>query len=172
MARPNQQTTAQPSGYGNTIPTSYQNGVANTVPTSYQNGAANTIPTYQNELFSAAQQVSTSTLATGTGDTVMSTETRDPPLFKNHVPLHWSIYDDYIVSRQQEERVVTTTIDAVKQMSVSDLPPLHDPPLLEATEDLTNFPYLNELVARYTAARQIHTYLEIVLLAVTPFVAA
>lgn len=43
-----------------------------------------------------------------------------------------------------QERVVTTTIDAVKKTRGSDLPPLRNPPLLEATEDLTNLSYLNE----------------------------
>lgn len=76
-----------------------------------------------------------------------------------------------------KERVVTTTIDAVKQTRGSDLPPLRNPPLLEATEDLTNLSYLNEpavlhtIRTRYTTARQIYTYSGIVLVAVNPFIA-
>ncbi|KAH9816800.1 myosin-2 [Melampsora americana] len=76
-----------------------------------------------------------------------------------------------------KERVVTTTTDAVKQSRGADLPPLRNPPLLEATEDLTNLSYLNEpavlhtIRTRYTTARQIYTYSGIVLVAVNPFIA-
>ncbi|KAK4705503.1 myosin V, partial [Phenoliferia sp. Uapishka_3] len=54
------------------------------------------------------------------------------------------------------------------------LPPLRNPPLLEATEDLTNLSYLNEPAVLHTilhrySLRQIYTYSGIVLVAVNPF---
>ncbi|KAK4058503.1 Myosin type-2 heavy chain 1 [Microbotryomycetes sp. JL221] len=73
---------------------------------------------------------------------------------------------------------VETTIDALKQVTAaapSDvLPPLRNPPVLEASEDLTNLSYLNEpavlhsILHRYSL-RQIYTYSGIVLVAVNPF---
>lgn len=77
------------------------------------------------------------------------------------------------------ERVVRTTMGAVEaQKGVlaedSVLPPLRNPPLLEATEDLTNLSYLNEpavlhaILNRYSQ-RLIYTYSGIVLIAVNPF---
>lgn len=45
-------------------------------------------------------------------------------------------------------RVVTTTLDQIEQQKTTSgedaLPPLRNPPLLEATDDLTNLSYLNE----------------------------
>ncbi|MBW0477882.1 hypothetical protein O181_017597 [Austropuccinia psidii MF-1] len=76
-----------------------------------------------------------------------------------------------------KERVFTTTVDQIKKNRGSELPPLRNPPLLEATEDLTNLSYLNEpavlhtIRTRYTTARQIYTYSGIVLVAVNPFIA-
>lgn len=76
-----------------------------------------------------------------------------------------------------KERLVNTTVDVVKKSRGADLPPLRNPPLLEATEDLTNLSYLNEpavlhtIRTRYTTARQIYTYSGIVLVAVNPFIA-
>ncbi|EFP91721.2 Myosin type-2 heavy chain 1 [Puccinia graminis f. sp. tritici] len=76
-----------------------------------------------------------------------------------------------------KERQVTTTTDQVTKTRGADLPPLRNPPLLEATEDLTNLSYLNEpavlhtIRTRYTTARQIYTYSGIVLVAVNPFIA-
>ncbi|KAI9618203.1 hypothetical protein H4Q26_012555 [Puccinia striiformis f. sp. tritici PST-130] len=75
-----------------------------------------------------------------------------------------------------KERTVTTTTDQVEKTRGADLPPLRNPPLLEATEDLTNLSYLNEpavlhtIRTRYTTARQIYTYSGIVLVAVNPFI--
>lgn len=43
-----------------------------------------------------------------------------------------------------KEREVKTTVDAIEKSNGFDLPPLRNPPLLEATEDLTNLSYLNE----------------------------
>lgn len=76
-----------------------------------------------------------------------------------------------------KERVVTTTTAQVQTTRGTELPPLRNPPLLEATEDLTNLSYLNEpavlhtIRTRYTTARQIYTYSGIVLVAVNPFIA-
>ncbi|CAH7670146.1 P-loop containing nucleoside triphosphate hydrolase protein [Phakopsora pachyrhizi] len=75
-----------------------------------------------------------------------------------------------------KEQVIKTTLDHVEKTRGSELPPLRNPPLLEATEDLTNLSYLNEpavlhtIRTRYTTARQIYTYSGIVLVAVNPFV--
>lgn len=76
-----------------------------------------------------------------------------------------------------KERQVTTTSNQIQKTKGSELPPLRNPPLLEATEDLTNLSYLNEpavlhtIRTRYTTARQIYTYSGIVLVAVNPFMA-
>ncbi|KAG0149478.1 hypothetical protein CROQUDRAFT_653551 [Cronartium quercuum f. sp. fusiforme G11] len=80
------------------------------------------------------------------------------------------------IDANAKERIVTTTTDAIKTTRGSELPPLRNPPLLEATEDLTNLSYLNEpavlhtIRTRYTTARQIYTYSGIVLVAMNPFV--
>ncbi|PWN53173.1 myosin V [Violaceomyces palustris] len=55
-----------------------------------------------------------------------------------------------------------------------ELPPLRNPPLLEATDDLTNLSYLNEPAVLHTilnrySQRVIYTYSGIVLIAVNPF---
>ncbi|SCZ93083.1 BZ3500_MvSof-1268-A1-R1_Chr6-2g08450 [Microbotryum saponariae] len=71
---------------------------------------------------------------------------------------------------------VSTSLSALSRASASDttLPPLRNPPLLEATEDLTNLSHLNEpgvlhtILHRYSL-RQIYTYSGIVLVAVNPF---
>ncbi|KAK4053467.1 Myosin type-2 heavy chain 1 [Microbotryomycetes sp. JL201] len=84
---------------------------------------------------------------------------------------------DFVDDEQQPHKV-ETTIDALKQVTAaapSDiLPPLRNPPVLEASEDLTNLSYLNEpavlhsILHRYSL-RQIYTYSGIVLVAVNPF---
>ncbi|KDN44751.1 myosin V [Tilletiaria anomala UBC 951] len=56
------------------------------------------------------------------------------------------------------------------------LPPLRNPPMLEATDDLTNLSYLNEPAVLHTilnrySQRNIYTYSGIVLIAVNPFYA-
>lgn len=48
------------------------------------------------------------------------------------------------VRRCLQDRLVKTTAKAIEESRGVDLPPLRNPPLLEATEDLTNLSYLNE----------------------------
>ncbi|KAI5481722.1 class V myosin [Pseudohyphozyma bogoriensis] len=82
--------------------------------------------------------------------------------------------------KDDKDRVskVTTTLTVLSQGTLSApsdvLPPLRNPPLLEATEDLTNLSYLNEPAVLHTilhrySLRQIYTYSGIVLVAVNPF---
>lgn len=91
----------------------------------------------------------------------------------NEVILHFTM-DDTGAARE-----VKTTLKAIEtqkgNLSGEDaLPPLRNPPLLEATEDLTNLSYLNEpavlhaILNRYSQ-RIIYTYSGIVLIAVNPF---
>ncbi|ODQ64492.1 hypothetical protein NADFUDRAFT_52130 [Nadsonia fulvescens var. elongata DSM 6958] len=71
---------------------------------------------------------------------------------------------------------IETTTDSIEKgdESNSTLPPLRNPPVLEATEDLTTLSYLNEpailhaIKARY-AQSNIYTYSGIVLIAANPF---
>ncbi|KAM0754413.1 myosin V [Meredithblackwellia eburnea MCA 4105] len=72
-----------------------------------------------------------------------------------------------------KESSVTTTLSSL-HTNPDQLPPLRNPPMLEATEDLTNLSYLNEPAVLHTilhrySLRQIYTYSGIVLVAVNPF---
>ncbi|GAA5988064.1 hypothetical protein JCM11641_007917 [Rhodosporidiobolus odoratus] len=82
------------------------------------------------------------------------------------------------VDEAGKEHVIKTTLAAVANSTVSQpsdvLPPLRNPPMLEATEDLTNLSYLNEPAVLHTilhrySLRSIYTYSGIVLVAVNPF---
>jgi myosin V len=69
---------------------------------------------------------------------------------------------------------VETTEDAMADTNNPDLPPLMNPPMFEAAEDLTNLSHLNEaailqaIKLRY-AQKEIYTYSGIVLIATNPF---
>ncbi|RUS28033.1 P-loop containing nucleoside triphosphate hydrolase protein [Jimgerdemannia flammicorona] len=73
-----------------------------------------------------------------------------------------------------KEIVFESTITKLDKFSNADLPPLRNPPKLEATDDLTNLSYLNEpavlntIRTRYLQ-RNIYTYSGIVLIAANPF---
>ncbi|KAF9355844.1 Myosin type-2 heavy chain 1 [Mortierella sp. NVP85] len=74
-----------------------------------------------------------------------------------------------------KEHVFSSTLTKIEESGVdSILPPLRNPPLLEATEDLTNLSYLNEpavlsnIRIRYSLCN-IYTYSGIVLIAANPF---
>ncbi|KAK7207894.1 class V myosin [Myxozyma melibiosi] len=69
---------------------------------------------------------------------------------------------------------VTTTLKDIEDENNPSLPPLSNPPILEASEDLTNLSYLNEpavlhgIKMRYQQLN-IYTYSGIVLIATNPF---
>ncbi|KAF2841566.1 putative myosin MYO2 [Patellaria atrata CBS 101060] len=73
-----------------------------------------------------------------------------------------------------ETRTVTTTAAAIQDGNNGDLPPLMNPAMLEASDDLTNLSHLNEpavlqaIKLRY-AQKEIYTYSGIVLIATNPF---
>ncbi|GAA5892933.1 hypothetical protein JCM6882_006898 [Rhodosporidiobolus microsporus] len=72
-----------------------------------------------------------------------------------------------------KDHTVETTLSAIGK-NPDVLPPLRNPPVLEATEDLTNLSYLNEPAVLHTilhrySLRSIYTYSGIVLVAVNPF---
>ncbi|KAG0240728.1 P-loop containing nucleoside triphosphate hydrolase protein [Mortierella sp. GBAus27b] len=73
-----------------------------------------------------------------------------------------------------KEHVFSSTLTKIKDSNNAILPPLRNPPLLEATEDLTNLSYLNEpavlanIRTRYSLCN-IYTYSGIVLIAANPF---
>ena len=74
------------------------------------------------------------------------------------------------------ERMVTTTMAKLEAPGGVDreLPPLRNPPLLEASDDLTSLSHLNEASVLHTILnryqqRTIYTYSGIVLIAVNPF---
>ncbi|KAF7187022.1 Myosin-2 [Pseudocercospora fuligena] len=74
-----------------------------------------------------------------------------------------------------EEKTVETTVDELsKDAMSSSLPPLRNPAMLEASDDLTNLSHLNEpavlqaIKLRY-AQKEIYTYSGIVLIATNPF---
>ncbi|EME43214.1 hypothetical protein DOTSEDRAFT_72564 [Dothistroma septosporum NZE10] len=74
-----------------------------------------------------------------------------------------------------EEKVVETTLDELSKDAMSStLPPLMNPAMLEASDDLTNLSHLNEpavlqaIKLRY-AQKEIYTYSGIVLIATNPF---
>ncbi|KAF2731226.1 hypothetical protein EJ04DRAFT_579291 [Polyplosphaeria fusca] len=73
-----------------------------------------------------------------------------------------------------EKKTVETTLAAVQSGNDPNLPPLMNPAMLEANDDLTNLSYLNEpavlqaIKLRY-AQKEIYTYSGIVLIATNPF---
>ncbi|KAF1813374.1 myosin-2 [Eremomyces bilateralis CBS 781.70] len=73
-----------------------------------------------------------------------------------------------------EARTVETTLDIVENDAGGVLPPLMNPAMLEASDDLTNLSHLNEpavlqaIRLRY-AQKEIYTYSGIVLIATNPF---
>lgn len=73
-----------------------------------------------------------------------------------------------------ETRSIDTTLAALEEDSHADLPPLMNPTILEASDDLTNLSHLNEpavlqaIKLRY-AQKEIYTYSGIVLIATNPF---
>ena len=84
----------------------------------------------------------------------------------------------FVLDESGDERVVRTTIARLEEPggSEAELPPLRNPPLLEATDDLINLSHLNEgsvlhtILNRYSQ-RTIYTYSGIVLIAVNPYFA-
>ncbi|KAL9079741.1 MAG: hypothetical protein Q9157_001414 [Trypethelium eluteriae] len=73
-----------------------------------------------------------------------------------------------------EIKEIKTTIAALQDDSTTSLPPLANPAMLEASDDLTNLSHLNEpavlqaIKLRY-AQKEIYTYSGIVLIATNPF---
>ncbi|KAF3211616.1 Myosin type-2 heavy chain 1 [Orbilia oligospora] len=73
-----------------------------------------------------------------------------------------------------EEKTVTTKMAAFKDPNDSTLPPLANPPIIEASDDLTSLSHLNEpavlqaIKLRYMR-QSIYTYSGIVLIATNPF---
>ncbi|KAF2756040.1 myosin-2 [Pseudovirgaria hyperparasitica] len=73
-----------------------------------------------------------------------------------------------------ETKSVETTLEALQDGNNSTLPPLMNPSMLEASDDLTNLSHLNEpavlqaIKLRY-AQKEIYTYSGIVLIATNPF---
>ncbi|KAK0545973.1 Myosin type-2 heavy chain 1 [Tilletia horrida] len=85
---------------------------------------------------------------------------------------------DFAIDDTGAQRTVKTTVGklATPKGIDDELPPLRNPPLLEATDDLTNLSYLNEPAVLHTilnrySQRMIYTYSGIVLIAVNPFYA-
>lgn len=84
---------------------------------------------------------------------------------------------EFALDDSEGTRQVKTTLAKLQAKGGDDvLPPLRNPPLLEATDDLTNLSYLNEpavlhaILNRYSQ-HLIYTYSGIVLIAVNPFFA-
>ncbi|PWN25731.1 myosin V [Jaminaea rosea] len=84
---------------------------------------------------------------------------------------------EFTLDDDESQRVVKTSLEKLRgKQRDEQLPPLRNPPLLEATDDLTNLSYLNEpavlhaILSRYSQ-RLIYTYSGIVLIAVNPFFA-
>ncbi|KAL9129121.1 MAG: hypothetical protein Q9217_002331 [Psora testacea] len=73
-----------------------------------------------------------------------------------------------------ESRTIETTVAALQDDSNASLPPLMNPAILEASDDLTNLSHLNEpavlqaIRLRYSQ-KEIYTYSGIVLIATNPF---
>ncbi|KAF2184698.1 myosin-2 [Zopfia rhizophila CBS 207.26] len=73
-----------------------------------------------------------------------------------------------------ESKTVETTLEAIQDGNDPNLPPLMNPAMLEASDDLTNLSHLNEpavlqaIKLRY-AQKEIYTYSGIVLIATNPF---
>lgn len=78
-----------------------------------------------------------------------------------------------VISETDESQVFTVETESLNEDN-SDLPPLRNPPILEAAEDLTSLSYLNEpavlhaIKVRYSQLN-IYTYSGIVLIAMNPF---
>ncbi|OTB05790.1 hypothetical protein M426DRAFT_56375 [Hypoxylon sp. CI-4A] len=74
----------------------------------------------------------------------------------------------------EEEKTIQLSVDALQNANDPLLPPLMNPAMLEASDDLTNLSYLNEpavlqaIRLRY-AQKEIYTYSGIVLIATNPF---
>ncbi|EIE80995.1 hypothetical protein G6F46_000788 [Rhizopus delemar] len=74
----------------------------------------------------------------------------------------------------EKEYVFESTLNEIKKVDGTNLPPLRNPPKMEYTDDLTNLSYLNEpsvlntIKTRYMQ-HLIYTYSGIVLIAVNPF---
>ncbi|GAA6061411.1 hypothetical protein JCM10212_004469 [Sporobolomyces blumeae] len=87
--------------------------------------------------------------------------------------VHLAFVDDH--GKESQVTVSLASLEAATPANPIDvLPPLRNPPLLEATEDLTNLSYLNEPAVLHTilhrySLRSIYTYSGIVLVAVNPF---
>lgn len=80
----------------------------------------------------------------------------------------------FVLDESGEEQVVNVTAAALEKSGVDALPPLRNPPLLEAADDLTSLSHLNEASVLHTILnryqqRTIYTYSGIVLIAVNPF---
>ncbi|RHZ80366.1 hypothetical protein Glove_137g32 [Diversispora epigaea] len=78
------------------------------------------------------------------------------------------------LSENGKEIVIATTIDKLQKSNYAELPPLRNPPLLEASDDLTSLSYLNEPAVLHTIKTRylqhnIYTYSGIVLIAANPF---
>ncbi|CAG8495632.1 7285_t:CDS:10 [Ambispora gerdemannii] len=77
-------------------------------------------------------------------------------------------------TEHNKEVVVASTLTKLKASNNADLPPLRNPPMLEAVDDLTSLSYLNEPAVLHTIKtrylqRNIYTYSGIVLIATNPF---
>lgn len=98
---------------------------------------------------------------------ISATQSKDAEVGDGRVKLVFTVDDS------GDERVVEATLEQVEK-DPNALPPLRNPPLLEATDDLTNLSHLNEASVLYTiinrySQRSIYTYSGIVLIAVNPF---
>ena len=78
------------------------------------------------------------------------------------------------LTRAPQTKTIETTVAALQDGSDTSLPPLMNPSILEASDDLTNLSHLNEpavlqaIKLRY-AQKEIYTYSGIVLIATNPF---
>ncbi|RIB05104.1 putative myosin MYO2 protein [Gigaspora rosea] len=78
------------------------------------------------------------------------------------------------VTDEGKEIAITTTLTKLAQTNNAELPPLRNPPMLEAVDDLTSLSYLNEPAVLHTIKTRylqhnIYTYSGIVLIAMNPF---
>ncbi|WFD29063.1 Myosin type-2 heavy chain 1 [Malassezia sp. CBS 17886] len=101
---------------------------------------------------------------------ISATLSRDASIDNSEVTL------EFTIDATGEPRVVSTPLSAIATRDGADevLPPLRNPPLLEAVDDLTGLSHLNEASVLYTILnryqqRSIYTYSGIVLIAVNPF---
>ncbi|KAI9264361.1 P-loop containing nucleoside triphosphate hydrolase protein [Phascolomyces articulosus] len=75
---------------------------------------------------------------------------------------------------ESREHVFEATVAELEKTNANNLPPLRNPPKMEAEDDLTNLSHLNEPSVLHTikiryGKRQIYTYSGIVLIATNPF---